>query len=132
MESNERTAFAARLALAMRRMVPSVEGPTALANALIAHFPEGVTVQTASKWLAGRSMPAQDKIDVLAKWLDVSPHWLKHGPDPYKKKEKAGKSGDGKAGPVAQQLAARIQCLTHSQRVLVEALVAEFERTLNA
>ena len=30
-------------------------------------------------WLVGRSIPTPDKIETLAKWLDTSGEWLRHG-----------------------------------------------------
>ena len=38
-----------------------------------------VSVQTANNWLSGASIPNQDKLQVLAAWLEVSTHWLRFG-----------------------------------------------------
>lgn len=129
MESNDRAAFAARLALAMRRLMPPVEGPTALANALAHHFSEGLSVQTTHKWLSGRAIPTKDKIEILAQWLDVSPHWLKYGPDISTRDNKKNRAADLKnLDSATYALADRIRNLPTNQRILVEAMIAEFER----
>ena len=41
----------------------------------------GVTSHAARKWLVGEAIPTQAKINVLAKWLCVSPSWLRFGGD---------------------------------------------------
>jgi hypothetical protein len=125
MDEKDRSAFANRLALALRRLNPPVEGPTELVNATVHLFPEGVTVQTAHKWLTARAMPTSTKIEALATWLDVSPHWLRFGPD--SKKRKAAPKPAGKVDLATQRLAERIRQLPTNQRVLLEAIVAEFE-----
>ena len=38
-----------------------------------------VTTQAARKWLMGEAIPTQDRIQVLAKWLNVSASWLRFG-----------------------------------------------------
>lgn len=35
--------------------------------------------QTAWKWLNGEAIPTQDKLQELAKWLKVEPHYLRFG-----------------------------------------------------
>lgn len=38
-----------------------------------------VTYQGVQRWLRGLSIPAQDKLTVLAEWLNLSPHYLRFG-----------------------------------------------------
>ena len=38
-----------------------------------------VTFQAVSGWLGARSIPSQDKLQVLAEVLDVEPHYLRFG-----------------------------------------------------
>lgn len=38
-----------------------------------------ITANATRKWLLGLSVPTMDKLDVLAKWLEVSPQWLQWG-----------------------------------------------------
>lgn len=42
-----------------------------------------VTVQAIRKWLLGDVIPTQDKLQVLAEWLQVDPHWLRFGEDRF-------------------------------------------------
>ena len=38
-----------------------------------------VTVHAVRKWLLGEAIPTQEKIVVIAKWLGVTPYWLRYG-----------------------------------------------------
>ncbi len=41
-----------------------------------------VTVHGARKWLTGAAYPTQERLHVLARWLNVSPQWLRFGEGP--------------------------------------------------
>ena len=38
-----------------------------------------VSVPAVRRWLLGESVPTQDRLQVLAEWLNVDPHWLRFG-----------------------------------------------------
>lgn len=117
-------AFTARFKEALLTRGYGRLGPTELVDALAVHFEDGLSVQTVHKWLNGTAIPRQDRIDVLAGWLNVSPHWLKFGPDPS---ADLGKTSDR---PIAtKDLVKRIQRLPKTQRDIIETLLKEFERT---
>lgn len=40
-----------------------------------------ITSHAARKWLMGEAIPTQDRLQVLADWLSVSPSWLRYGED---------------------------------------------------
>ena len=40
---------------------------------------DNISIQTASNWLSGVSIPNQDKLQTLANWLSVDIHWLRFG-----------------------------------------------------
>ena len=40
-----------------------------------------ITAHAARKWLMGEAIPTQDRIKILADWLNVSPSWLRFGED---------------------------------------------------
>jgi hypothetical protein len=40
-----------------------------------------ITSHAARKWLMGEAIPNQDRLQVLAEWLNVSPSWLRFGED---------------------------------------------------
>lgn len=43
------------------------------------YWGRSVTFQAASRWLRGEAIPAQDKLQVIADWLNVEPHLLRFG-----------------------------------------------------
>ncbi|WPC35686.1 MULTISPECIES: hypothetical protein [unclassified Acinetobacter] len=38
-----------------------------------------ISVQSANNWLLGKAIPSQDKLAILAIWLNVSNQWLRFG-----------------------------------------------------
>ena len=54
--------------------------PTLVANAFnLRYHGRSITPHTARNWLLGKVMPTQDKLRVLADWLQVSPDELRFG-----------------------------------------------------
>jgi len=75
----ETQAFADRLhhALDAAGVRPS---PTLVANEFnLRYWGRSITPHTARNWLLGKAMPTQDKLVVLAEWLQVSPDELRFG-----------------------------------------------------
>ena len=59
--------------------------PTLVANAFnLRYHGRSITPHTARNWLLGKVMPTQDKLRVLAEWLQVSPDELRIGRAPGK------------------------------------------------
>lgn len=74
--------FALRLreALEKRGKKPS---PTALEREFnLRYRGQPITMHAARKWLLGLAIPTQDKLEVLARWLDVTDDWLRWGNGP--------------------------------------------------
>lgn len=75
----EREAFSRRLAEAMRAAGYEPR-PSVLFKLFNSRYRgESVSFQSASRWLNARSIPAQDKLQVLARLLGVEPHALRFG-----------------------------------------------------
>jgi len=76
---SETEAFAQRL----RRALDSAgvrASPTVVANEFnLRYWGRSVTPHTARNWLLGKSIPTQDKLQVLSEWLQVSPDELRFG-----------------------------------------------------
>lgn len=131
----EKAAFSERLRAALNDGPDSVKGATDLAR----HFnlrhrgSAPVSTQTAHKWLSGRAIPTTDKIDTLAHWLQVTPHWLHYGPEPVLPPVKTRKDGQRKdvKYPVSAEtltLAEKIRALSPRKRFLIEELVTQLFR----
>lgn len=88
--SPETLAFADRLKSALKAagIRPS---PTVIAHEFNLRFwGRSITPHTARNWLLGHSLPTQDKLRVLADWLQVAPDELRFGRGPGKFRMQAG------------------------------------------
>lgn len=79
-EENEKKAFSKRLREAIGETRENVASPTRIAREFnLRYHGNPVTGQAVRKWLNGGAIPSQEKILVLAGWLNVSPQWLRFG-----------------------------------------------------
>lgn len=130
----EKAAFSKRLKLALRRSSEPVQGATELALRFNLRYEgDAVTAQTAHKWITGRSIPTNDKLATIAKWLNVDEHWLHYGP--ASKKESTNTNGkiakvENHLAPEIISLAVKIQALQPHRRYLVEELVEQLKDVL--
>jgi len=77
---DEKQGFSKRLVEALRRVGLHDAGPSRIAREFnLRYHGDPVTTQAVRKWLTGLALPSQDKMRVLAAWLDVQPHWLRFG-----------------------------------------------------
>ena len=75
----EKIAFAQRLNEALSNAQHPIS-PTYLANEFNHRYTgQAISVQSANNWLLGKSIPNQDKLAILAIWLNVSNQWLRFG-----------------------------------------------------
>lgn len=78
--ADEKQGFSRRLREALRKACPGLVSPTDIAREFnLRYHGNPITAQAVRKWLAGKSLPPQDKIRALALWLDVQPPWLRFG-----------------------------------------------------
>lgn len=128
--AEEREKFSRRLRAALDRAGWKVVGATALAREFNRRSPgQPVTAHATRKWLKGEAIPAQDHLQVLARWLEAPAHWLRFGEttsfdpvavEPLKVSEAA-------APPFMSERAARLAAdvarLNAEQQRLIEELV---------
>ena len=77
---DEKEAFSVRLKQLLSNCGWPSNSPTFLAREFnIRYHANPISIQTASNWLSGSSIPSQDKLQVLAIWLDTSAQWLRFG-----------------------------------------------------
>ena len=77
---DEKKAFSTRLKQQLAKRGWVVNSPTWLSKEFnLRYGGQPISVQTASNWLSGASIPNQDKLQVLAAWLDISSQWLRFG-----------------------------------------------------
>lgn len=76
---SETEAFARRLKKALDSSGVRIS-PTVVANQFnLLYWGRSITPHTARNWLLGKAIPTQDKLRVLADWLQVSPDELRFG-----------------------------------------------------
>lgn len=81
--TDEKTAFSVRLRQAM--LDAGLEPrPGVLEKGFNSRYwGRSVTFQAVHRWLNGQSIPAQDKLQALAEWLNIEPHVLRYGDAVY-------------------------------------------------
>lgn len=78
---NEKAEFAERLRQAMLH-AGYPDRPAVLEREFNSRYwGRSVTFQAVSRWLRGQSIPSQEKLQVLAEWLDIEPQALRFGND---------------------------------------------------
>lgn len=76
---NEKIEFAERLRQAMLA-AGYPDRPAVLEREFNSRYwGRSVTFQAVSRWLRGQSIPSQEKLQVLAEWLEVEPQALRYG-----------------------------------------------------
>jgi len=122
--SKEKLAFAKRLQDQIARK--NIKGGTQLATQFnLLHRGESpVSPQTAHKWLTGRTIPTDDKLQTLADWFGVGVHWLHYGPPPPDLKSKPLAPGEKyPLTPETIELASKIEALDPKDRHFLEEFV---------
>ncbi|KAF1722985.1 transcriptional regulator [Pseudoxanthomonas wuyuanensis] len=121
--SNERQEFSRRLAEAMQAAGYEPR-PAVLFRLFNTHYRgRSVTFQSASRWLGGRSMPEQDKLQVLAAVLGVEPHALRFGTGKRRVAETRAAWPAAAAGARERQVIDAFLALPVKQRELIGELV---------
>jgi hypothetical protein len=95
---------------------------TVVANEFnLRYWGEGISSHAARNWLMGVSIPKQDKLLVLSKWLKISPEGLLFGTPPPRTADEAAKVEP--MNLVDQQLISRYFALQPDQRRVVREVV---------
>jgi len=80
---NEKIMFAERLKAAMEAAGYEVRPSVLEREFNLRYWGKPITFQAVRRWLRGDSIPSQDKLQVLARWLLVDPHQLRYGDSAY-------------------------------------------------
>lgn len=75
----EKKLFSERLTRALSEAKHPIS-PTYLSKEFNCRYDgQPISVQSANNWLLGKAIPSQDKLSLLALWLNVSKQWLRFG-----------------------------------------------------
>jgi len=101
--------------------------PTVVANAFNLRYQgRSITPHTARNWLLGKVMPTQDKLRVLADWLQVSPDELRFGRSPSKSYVSEMNEGQMEMGLADREMLGRYLSLSHAERKTIRDVVSAF------
>jgi hypothetical protein len=86
---------------------------------------QAISVQSANNWLLAKAIPNQDKLAILAIWLNVSNQWLRFGDQDTNQNNQAilDKSSDADL-----DFFLKFKKLPHSQKQILKQLVDEFTK----
>jgi len=74
----EKKCFSERLKQSLQNANYSPNSPSQLARQFNSRFAgPPISSEAARKWLAAETFPTEEKLLTIAKWLDVSPDWLR-------------------------------------------------------
>jgi hypothetical protein len=117
----ETSKFADRFRAALKDAGVRVSA-TVVANEFnLRYWGEGISSHAARNWLMGVSIPKQDKLLVLSKWLKISPEGLLFGTPPPRPADEGLK--DERINLVDQQLISRYFALQPEHRRVVREVV---------
>ncbi len=131
---SDKQQFSERLKQALLSSTGSISS-TKLAIQFNLRYPKTpISTQSAHKWLNGQTIPTKDKIQILAKWLNVSEFWLHYGSSAtnnsinFNRKIVAHKPLTMQLSPLEQQVLLLFRELSASQSKLVYELLYELSR----
>lgn len=82
-----------------------------------------VTVQAVCRWLRGEAIPSQEKLQVLADWLNIEPHILRFGEGPMKAVREKRKRWDEGIGYQEREVFEAFLSLPAAQRKAVREII---------
>ena len=101
--------------------------PTLVANAFnLRYHGRSITPHTARNWLLGKVMPTQDKLRVLAEWLQVSPDELRFGRAPGKTYVYEMNAGPIEMALADREMIDRYLSLSQAERKTIRDVVSAF------
>ena len=123
-KQTEKNAFSQRFKQQLTNRSLVTTSPTWLAREFNLRFSgASVSVQTASNWLSGNAIPSQDKLQVLAAWLEVSTQWLRFGESVDTKVQLTSNATSSISQYDIADLPKKIDLLTPQQKQLVYGMV---------
>lgn len=96
--------------------------PTYLSNEFNMRYSgQPVSVQSANNWILGKAIPNQDKLSLLAIWLNVSSQWLRFGDI-----DSHFKIGSDNIDALDLDFFTKFKRLNNKQKKIIQSLIDEF------
>ena len=122
---NQKTEFAERLKQAMSDAGYEPRPGILEKEFNTRYWGRAVTFQAVSRWLKGLSIPEQDKLQVLAEWLNIEPQILRFGGGSIRTVQERKKRWDEAiAGPEREVLEAFLSLPAPQKKVAREVILA--------
>jgi len=87
------------------------------------YWGRSVSVQAIRRWLVGEVIPTQDKLQALAEWLEVDPHWLRFGEELTGSVKQQRKRWDANMNPHDRQIIETFMSLPADKRNMLGEIV---------
>lgn len=87
-----------------------------------------MTLHGVRRWLLGETMPKQDKLEALAEWLMITPHYLRFGEDIVKRIERRQSDWEAAVGHQERETFEAFINLPAPQRKLVREVILAFSK----
>ena len=88
-----------------------------------------ITLQSASRWLSGKSIPEQDKLQILANWLGIEPHVLRFGSPPSLDVQEQKTPLETLVEGMERETLEAFAALSSRQKKMVRAVIMELAQT---
>ena len=92
------------------------------------YWGRSVTFQAVSRWLRGEAIPSQEKLQVLADWLNIEPHVLRFGEASSQAIRQRQKSWDAGMGYAEREMVEIFLSLPVAQRKVIREVILTFGR----
>jgi transcriptional regulator with XRE-family HTH domain len=125
---NEKIEFTKRLRVAMTQ-AGYVASPSVLEHEFNLRWPgKSISNQAAWGWLNNRSIPMQDKIQVLAEWLKIEPEVLRFGESVRKSIQSHKQLWESGIGFQERETVKEFLALSAPNRKVVKEVIAAFTK----
>ncbi|PMR74364.1 transcriptional regulator [Billgrantia endophytica] len=125
---NEKSAFAERLARAMREAGYEPRPAVLEREFNLRYWGKAVTLQGVRRWLCGETLPKQEKVQVLAEWLGIEPQTLRYGEDAGLRIREARGRWEMSISGEERQVLQRYLALPVAQRKVVAQVIEAFSQ----
>lgn len=124
--------FADRLRTAMEKAGYEAK-PAVLEREFNLHYwGKPMTLHGVRRWLLGETMPKQDKLESLAEWLRIEPHYLRFGEEIVKRIERRQSDWQAAVGHQERETFEAFINLPAPQRKVVREVILAFAKAYPA
>ncbi|OJU89870.1 MAG: hypothetical protein BGO13_07850 [Burkholderiales bacterium 66-5] len=125
---DEKAEFAQRLRTAMTQAGYAVRPVVLEREFNTRYWGRSVTLQAVRRWLRGEAIPSQDKVQVLAEWLNIEPEVLRFGEAVRKSVRARRQRWDEGVGHLERETFDAFLQLPAPQRKLIREVILTFSK----